>query len=473
VITCRRVRRLGGRYAGGLLPIADQEAIAAHLAGCPACAEWLRRRQATLALLHRLPSSTPSPTLRQAILTAAEAPPNRTTSRRVVLRRLGTGVTLAAVGTLAAMVLARVRLEAMAQDELPLPAVAPAGCPNPQTVAVQQMSRPPATPGAGMLPPAPYGRSTLAAVPPGFARAATSRSLALFVDAHSGQVAVKDKRSGLVWLSNPWQAGQPTVAPAASADERGPMPSAVGVAPVYTLSYAPMGQPDITRVMNSSWDATPRRVTSLPDGGTRVSFSLPQQRLQLALDFRLFDGYFDVTIPQDQLLETGTAGSPAGSYVVSVEPLPFFGAGADDEHGSMLLPDGCNTLIPFAAVHNSYLAPYFYDHPTPPIFGIAKQAGGRPHTPAGAFLGVITGDTADAGVFAYPSGYLTRYSHADAQLIYRHPLKSTDSTGKTTVRIPAERLPGDRTVRYYLLTGRDASPSGMLAAYRRYQAPAH
>ena len=37
----------------------------------------------------------------------------------------------------------------------------------------------------------------------------------------------------------------------------------------------------------------------------------------------------------------------------------------------------------------------------------------------------------------------------------------------------AERLLGDHTARYYLFTGRDASPSGMLAAYRRYQARAH
>jgi hypothetical protein len=77
------------------------------------------------------------------------------------------------------------------------------------------------------------------------------------------------------------------------------------------------------------------------------------------------------------------------------------------------------------------------------------------------------------GTVGYPSGYITRYDHADAQLIYRRPLKTTESAGKTTVRIPAARLPGDRTVRYYLLTGRDASPSGMLTAYRQYQARAH
>jgi hypothetical protein len=105
-------------------------------------------------------------------------------------------------------------------------------------------------------------------------------------------------------------------------------------------------QRQVVKLLNSAWDTTPPEISALPDGGTRVKYTLKQQLqdapITFAMDYRLHDGYFDVTVPQDQLKESIDDSKQAGFYVVTIEPLPFFGSGADDEQGYMLLPkSGC------------------------------------------------------------------------------------------------------------------------------------
>ncbi|MGI8913131.1 MAG: hypothetical protein ACR2JY_04960, partial [Chloroflexota bacterium] len=76
-------------------------------------------------------------------------------------------------------------------------------------------------------PLAPQGHTTATAVPAGYAKTSEDDSLALYVEKCSGHIAVQDKKSGVVWLSNPTQANAPAPgeeckAPAARASKATP-----------------------------------------------------------------------------------------------------------------------------------------------------------------------------------------------------------------------------------------------------------
>mgnify|MGYP001162074255 CR=1 FL=1 len=349
-----------------------------------------------------------------------------------------------------------------------------------------------AAPAAAAAPPpagpAPSGHATVATIPAGFDKTSENSSLALYVEKPTGQIAVQDKRNGMVWLSNPRLATPPaSTGPASSAQQE--------TAAVYWMQYTDY-QRQVPKLLNSAWDPTPPVISKLPDGGTRVRFT-PSQQLKdapitFAMDYHLYDGYFDVTIPQDQIKESINDAKQVGFYLVTLEPLPFFGSGADDEQGYMLVPDGSGALVNFKPIHPDYLQPFnqevyasdtfFFDPqgtnvqqyfvPQEPVmlpaFGIAKQADSTAKTPEGAFLGLVTQGDSDVFMDVWPSGYITKYNHTGAQFLYRRTANIPRSRGVTVQRVAIPMVTGDKTVRYYLLGGQGATYSGMAAKYRDY-----
>ena len=340
---------------------------------------------------------------------------------------------------------------------------------------------------AAKTPPplAPNGHATVRSVPPGFTKTSENSTLALYVEKATGQIALQDKRSGLVWLSNPRTPNQQ--APSANANSNSSS-SQQETAAVYFMNYTDY-QRQVVKLMNSAWDNTPPQISALPDGGTRVKFTLQQQQISFAMDYHLSDGYFDVTIPQDQIQEHIDDSKQTGFYLVNLEPLPFFGAGADDEQGYMLVPDGSGALVHFKKIHPDYLQPFDQEVYSPdtfmafepkqgqfitqepvmfPAFGIAKQNDETGQALNGAFLGLVTKGDDQVYMDVSPSGYITRYNHAGAQFEYRIQANFPRSRGVTVTRVALPMTTGDRTVRYYLLNGDQATYSGMASAYRQY-----
>ncbi|MGI8914474.1 MAG: DUF5696 domain-containing protein [Chloroflexota bacterium] len=252
-------------------------------------------------------------------------------------------------------------------------------------------------------------------------------------------------------------------------------------------------QRQVTKVLNSNWDATPPVISKLPDGGTRETFT-PKEQLKagpitFSMDYHLSNGYFEVTVPQNQIKESIDDKAQTGFYLVTLEPLPFFGAGADDEQGYMVIPDGSGALVQFKKIHPDYLQPFnesiygpdFYapfsgelgfgasqESYMMPAFGIAKQADANGKPVNGAFLSLATQGQFDVNVEADPSGYITRYNHSGFQFLYRRTASIPRSRGVYVQRVAIPLVPGDRTVRYSLLGGKDATYSGMAAMYRQY-----
>lgn len=344
---------------------------------------------------------------------------------------------------------------------------------------------------------APQGHTTATSVPAGYAKMAEDASLALYVEKCSGHIAVQDKQSGIVWLSNPMQANAPAPpadckAPAGNAASGSGAASTQETDPVYTMQYTDY-QRQVTKVLNSNWDSTPPVISKLPDGGVRETFT-PKEQLKagpisFAMDYHLNNGYFEVTIPQKQIKETIDDKNQTGFYLVTLEPLPFFGAGADDEQGYMLIPDGSGALVRFKKIHPDYLQPfnetvYGQDLYGPftgglgfgasleptlmPAYGIAKQADANGKPINGAFLALATQGQYDVNVESDPSGYITRYNHSSFQFLYRRTASIPRSRGVYVQRVATELVTGDRSVRLYLLSGKNATYSGMAAMYRQY-----
>lgn len=355
------------------------------------------------------------------------------------------------------------------------------------------------TSAAAASPPvlAPQGHTTYTTVPAGYEKTSENAAMALYVEKCSGHIAVQDKKSGIVWLSNPVQANAPAPAancqaPAAGASSSSGAASTQETDPVYVMQYTDYTR-QVTKLLNSNWDTTPPVVSTLPDGGTRVTFT-PKDQLKggpitFSMDYHLHNDYFEATIPQSQIKENINATAQTGFYLVTLEPLPFFGAGADDEKGYMVVPDGSGALVNFKTIHPDYLQPFdqpvygmdlyqpfsgglgFSPSQEPvmlPAFGIAKQADANGKPLRGAFFALATQGQYDMSVEADPSGYITRYNHGGFQFLYRRTASIPRNVGVYVQRVATDLVTGDRSVRYYLLGGQDATYSGMAAKYRQY-----
>ena len=105
-----------------------------------------------------------------------------------------------------------------------------------------------------------------------------------------------------------------------------------------------------------------------------------------------------------------------------------------------------------------------------PVYGIKNDGD--------ALFGIVTQGAQDSGVSVYPSGIVIDLNHIGFQLYIRNVFTvnmfnisgddETVVTGTAIQRVDRNMIPGDREIRYYLLTGEDADYSGMARAYREY-----
>ena len=349
-------------------------------------------------------------------------------------------------------------------------------------------------------PLAPQGEAVWTRVPRGFQLESQNNTLALYVEPCTGEIAVKDKRSGLVWLSNPHLPHQPVPTCPNGVIKLASSSSAQETSPVYEIQYTDY-QREVPKLLLSSWDNSAPQIEHLSNGDIRLIFS-PKQTLKaapisFAFDIHLGNGYFDLTIPQNQIKEHINDTAQTGYYLETIEPLPFFGAGADNEQGYMVLPDGSGALVRFKAIHPDYLQPfnqevfgqsvgspmsgpasslatqpgYFQPIQEPvliPAFGIATKQGAKGQRLNGAFVEIATQGQYDAIVDGEPSGYITRYYHGGFQFIYRRIAAFPRNRYSFVNRLALPMIMGDRSIRIYLLNGQQASYAGMAAAYRSY-----
>ncbi|WP_314586722.1 DUF5696 domain-containing protein [Paenibacillus terrigena] len=300
-------------------------------------------------------------------------------------------------------------------------------------------------------------------------KVAENSNYELFIDEKTGQIRLVDKRSGNEWGAPPVEKKMP------------PANQKFIESPVH-IRYTEGG--DVRQTFPAKEKGT---ITTIKptEQGVLVQYELKELQIGFALEYKLLDEGIEVRIPFQSIHEQGKA------KLISLEPVPFFGAAPQQSKGAMFIPDGSGALVKFKSNHPTYFEPYsepiyggdyafmttVYKQVTYnkselesygpreaaalPVFGIYKDDT--------AFLGVVTEGDTDAKINGTPTGLrnipLYRIS---AELIYRNSdIVFIGGSGEIPL-VQREMIPGDRAVRFVPLEGEQANYVGMAHAYRDY-----
>lgn len=224
------------------------------------------------------------------------------------------------------------------------------------------------------------------------------------------------------------------------------------------------------------------------DNGFSAVIYFTKYQFGLTVEASLENDEFVVHVPEESIVEY-----KASNYIGTVSLYPFMGyTYLDEQEGYMLVPDGNGALIYLDNKEGRYSAGFSqmiygsdagfvernkvsllwgeYDtvidsnKVLAPIFGMAHSDEEL------AYLAVVEDGEKRAYIEAQPNGVMVDYNRCYARFLLRdvfiQPLNQSNSgTVKTT---EADRLHSDLTVRYLLLSGKDADYSGMAVAYRDY-----
>ncbi len=230
---------------------------------------------------------------------------------------------------------------------------------------------------------------------------------------------------------------------------------------------------------------------TLLDNGANALVDFTALGVRIKLQIRLEADSIAITMPKDGLeeypvskgvgkdgVETFTDTRVCGVYL-----LPCFGATElDEKAGYMLVPEAAGALIEFSDGEGVGSTPfskriygtnigvdksvsYELNRPaeqiTLPVYGMAytdDQLG---------YLAVVEDGSEAAEIMAYPAGVITDYNWAAAHFTLREQYIA--QTTRTLGLNSRESKPylRDMTVRFYILSGEDASYSGMAQRYRK------
>lgn len=299
----------------------------------------------------------------------------------------------------------------------------------------------------------------------GYDAVAGNQNFYLYVSPQNLDIAVQDRRSGMVWNMIPdgWQ--KDTYA-------SGPL-----------RTYQASGL-----VLEIFTDARQTKtIASYTDCVTKNGFTLRKEKGGFEIDYVFSSCGIELTV-RYELLESGlrfqvVPGSvregEQGQYLSRIWVMPFFGSAAMDEQGFLFMPDGSGALLNFTG-NPSSMRPqnkvvYGYDNAmslssapnialnyTLPVFGIKREAG--------AMLAIITkGDamaritTATAGQGASRYREYSVFTYRDIHNIILYEGQQRERVVNEISPVPNEQM----EVEYRFLNG-DVSYSDMAIDYRNY-----
>lgn len=251
------------------------------------------------------------------------------------------------------------------------------------------------------------------------------------------------------------------------------------------------GQSVITKQQSLMGNKVAIDLTML-DNGADALVDFTALGVKVKLQIRLEDDSIAITLPKDGLeeypvskgvdkktgVETFTDTRVCGVYL-----LPCFGATElDEKAGYMLVPEAAGALINFSngeGVGSTPFSKRIYgtnigvdksvmtelnrpaEQITMPVYGMAytdDQLG---------YLAVVEDGSEAAEIMAYPAGVITNYNWAAAHFTLREQYIA--QTTRTLGLNSRESTPylRDMTVRFYILSGENASYTGMAQRYRK------
>lgn len=217
--------------------------------------------------------------------------------------------------------------------------------------------------------------------------------------------------------------------------------------------------------------------TALENGADAV-VDFPDVCQKIKVEIRLENDSVSVTVPAEGIEEYGEH-SICGVYLA-----PAMGASyLDETEGYMFVPEAAGAIIGFSdgnGIGNTPFSKRVYganigveksvltelnrpaEQITIPVYGIARTEEGV------GYLAVIENGEEASEIMAYPGGVTTKYNWVAAHFTLRE--KYIAQTTRTLGLSKREASPylRDMTVRFFVLTGDEASYSGMARRYRAY-----
>ncbi len=305
--------------------------------------------------------------------------------------------------------------------------------------------------------------------------AAENDRLLLEYDTVESQIILTDKLTGEVWRSTPDDIAQDKRATGVNKINR----QSDLIVQYHNTSY-------VANQVNSYTGAIKKGdfTWELIDSGVAIRYYFPKQGFVIPVEYVLEEDCLAASILSDRIEEAvwedPDTDPEKKQTIMSISLLPFMGAGAADDEGYLILPDGSGALVHFnngrssAAIYQQDVygrddtlsvrraATSIYDA-NMPIFGIVRN--GR------ALLAVAENGDFQAQLNAMTNGQLTGYSNAYFAVQYIFMEANTimpSSAHSTDVALPTNtfRDMGKFTVRYYPLAAENATYVDVAMAYR-------
>ena len=212
------------------------------------------------------------------------------------------------------------------------------------------------------------------------------------------------------------------------------------------------------------------------ENGLDVVVDFTEQGQRITLQIRLEGDSLSMTVPADGIEEYGET-SIAGLYLA-----PCLGATyLAETEGYILIPEASGAIINFSDGKNSDNTPFnkrIYgtnigvdnilntelnrpaEQITLPVYGLTHTAEGI------GYLAVVEAGDATAEILAYPAGVITDYNWVSSRFTMREEyiMQTTRTEGLRSRESKANMR--DLTVRFYFLTGEEATYAGMARRYR-------
>ncbi len=305
---------------------------------------------------------------------------------------------------------------------------------------------------------------------------AESSTLQLYVNEGTGYFAVKNKDTGYCWWSNPYNADTD---PIAAGTNLAGLKSALCIEgrKVNDTDHSKTDLKSFADVMNNGTYTLEKL-----DNGFKCTLQFKAAGITIPYYVTLEDDYFEVSIAVDEIVEEEMLGNTAETIrsIIKVSLFKDLGAGAPDEEGYMITPDGSGAVINFNngkknateysqkmygrdIAISSDMAPPKTEQAYLPIIGIVKEDN--------ALLAVATEGSAYATVRASINGQgATSYN----SIWFDFSLRSNDSyyMGQSNAALNAYEtniIPEDRvTVRYYPIAKEGADYVDVALRYQQH-----
>ncbi len=304
-----------------------------------------------------------------------------------------------------------------------------------------------------------HGTRMLAdAVPEGYDLVARSAHLELHMQPQSAQLAIRDLRSSIVWLSSP---------PLPPGDE---VPESLqGKFGTVFFAFFTRGQSTQMRREDSISKVSSMQIEQSAES-VAVRYEMDSLGVALTLRYSLGPDYLDVAVDEADLVES------EDNLIVAIELLPYLGAVPyrAETPAYYVLPDGPGALTyigkqvgyrkPYSAVsygtdRYSFARPSEQRTPLP-VYGIAH--------PEGAVLGAATVGMGESSIEAGISIDPMTFSRASLRLVYRRLTQFPLRKGVFKAFFETERVKGDRAMRFFFLAGEEANWVGMAQRFRQH-----